>query len=210
MSVQVADVSAAAVTGVTVVRTDAAAVVIDDVLADVGDGHDRGGAFHFTDFPRRRSAGAVDLNHQASGLCVAVMNHVVGVEPISAIPPVPFDAGTEIRRQIGAGVDRRHENIVRIGLLFIKHAEKAGVIVMPFAAAGGKSLSFGRYDITVVLVHVKRNLCSLLFEIVDAGDVFCAVARLIQCRQQHRGENCDDHYSIDIKLMSIGKYATYI
>ena len=66
-----------------------------------------------------------------------------------------------------------------------------------------------RHD-PVIVVRVEIEHVPEGFQRVDAADGVRFGARLIQRRQQHCRQNCDDHYSIDIKLMSIGKYATYI
>ena len=65
------------------------------------------------------------------------------------------------------------------------------------------------YEIGIVRAVHRRRQPELL-QIADTLLRPRTLPRLIQRRQQHRGQYRDDHYSIDIKLMSIGKYATYI
>ena len=48
--------------------------------------------------------------------------------------------------------------------------------------------------LAVIVVGVDHHVIADLLEIVGAGDVFRPVARLVQGRQQHGGEDRDDRY----------------
>ena len=61
-----------------------------------------------------------------------------------------------------------------------------------------------------VVMFIHQGRLRQLLEIRYTADGLCLPPRGLQRRQKQRRQDGNDHYSIDIKLMSIGKYATYI
>ena len=67
---------------------------------------------------------------------------------------------------------------------------------------------FAGGDVSCEIIHVEIDPGAVLFEIAEALRALRPPARLVERRKQHGGQNCDDHYSIDIKPAYIRKYAT--
>ena len=106
-------------------------------------------------------------------------------------------AGTA--NDVGAAVTQISPNVVLISEIF-RH---------PFRI-GNWTQSCILWNISIIFIGIEEQRLAQLFLIGHTFRGGRSRSRLVQGRQQHRGQNGDDHYSIDIKLMSIGKYATYI
>ena len=66
------------------------------------------------------------------------------------------------------------------------------------------------WNITVIIHRILDYGAAHLPQIRGALRASRFYAGAVQRGKQKAGQDGDDHYSIDIKLMSIGKYATYI